>query len=116
MIKPFSSALGAMKWYSDNCDECINAYRPNATEDNPDFVRSEKLVTEGRECPLKYGLDLSLITGELPEYIAAQIGFNKQMPQTCFKFKAMDDQDNEGLNNGDPSGMPGGPITMRGVI
>jgi hypothetical protein len=90
-ITPFSNGTEGMMWYDSNCDRCVKAYCPKEGKDLPDFEATQKLVNLGRECKLKFALDLSHITGEITEDIAKQIGYKDGMPQQCLFFSDNED-------------------------
>jgi hypothetical protein len=89
-ITPFSNGSEAMMWYEGNCDTCVKAFKNNMH----DYDTTQKLVNLGRECKLKFALDLGNLSGELPIDIAEQIGYteHKGFPQTCLKWS---DDDND---------------------
>ena len=88
MIIPFSCGTEAMDWQYNNCDQCKRAYKPKNGNDYPDFDETEKLVSQGKECKLKYHIDYGFIIGEIPEYIGKQVGLSESggLKDSCMMF------------------------------
>ena len=61
MVVPFSNGSEFRAWHGFNCGECYK-------------YESESTDPEKAGCKLAYYLDLGTITGEIPFYIAKEIG------------------------------------------
>lgn len=86
-IIPFSTGTEAINWYANNCEACTKAYFPKEGKDYPSDATMRKYCTSGKECKLKYYLDLAFITSELPMKIAAQIGTTPYgLKENCMLF------------------------------
>lgn len=93
-ISPFSNGTEAMCWLDQNCDNCVKAYVPKNPElGMPDFDTTQRLVNLGRECRLKFAIDLGFITGEIPLEVASVIGYTEEkgFPEQCMMFSDNDD-------------------------
>lgn len=80
MIRPFSNGTEAMNWYGNNCECCVKAYWPKDGKDYPDNM--QPLINLGMECGIKYEIDMSHITSEMPESFYIRIG----LPGRCKEF------------------------------
>jgi hypothetical protein len=91
-IVPFSSGTEAADWYSENCERCTKAFFPKEDGNWPSDSTMKKYCSTGKECKLKYYLDLGFITGEIPADIAVQIGYkNETMPDSCMMYSDNED-------------------------
>ncbi len=91
-MTPFSNGTEAMIWYGNNCEVCTKAYFPKDGE-YPSDKTMKRYCKIGKECKLKYAIDWSFVSGEIPDDVAAQIGTNKfGLKETCMMFS--DDEDN----------------------
>jgi hypothetical protein len=103
-IRPFSNGTEAMEWYHENCCQCVRAYFPGEKKngeqkDYPCQATMERYVRSGKECKLKFYIDLAFISGTIPEPIAEEIGYGpdveypqyKTLPWECKKFSDEDD-------------------------
>jgi hypothetical protein len=90
-VRPFSSGTEAMMWLDHNCDRCVKSFKPKHSL--PDFKTTQNLVNLGRECRLKYHIDMGFITGDIPEDIAKQVGWTleKGFPESCMMYSDNDD-------------------------
>lgn len=94
-IKPFSNGSEAMIWYSENCELCTKAFFPKNGE-YPSDQTMKNYCSIGKECKLKYSIDLGFITGEIPLYVANQIGWNGSfLNENCMMFS---DNSDDGFN------------------
>lgn len=75
---PFSNGTDFMHWYDQNCGTCVRAFVPANGKNLPDFDATQRLVNLGRECRMKFAVDLGIGggTGEVPDDIAALMGLN----------------------------------------
>lgn len=91
-IRPFSNGTEAMMWYEGNCDHCVKAFVGKGNP--PDYDTTQKLVNLGRECKIKFAIDLGNISGEVSIEIAEQMGYTKEkgFPWNCLHFS---DSDND---------------------
>ena len=105
-----------MCWLDENCDRCVKSYKPLNGE-MPDYNVTQKLVNLGRECKLKFALDYSMVTGELPTDIALQIGYTEQngFPESCMLFS---DDKNDGYKTPPrkPKDAPDGQMCLPFAI
>jgi len=93
-IVPFSSGTEARCWYSENCERCTKAFFPKQDGDWPSDKTMRQYCSTGKECKLKYAIDLGFITGEIPLNIALQIGYKeetKDFPDSCMMFSDNED-------------------------
>jgi len=92
VMQPFSNGTSAMMWYFENCDKCIKSFKPKNGE-YPSDSTMKKYCSIGKECKMKYALDLGHITGTIPNEIAQQIGVdeNFNLKDQCMMFS--DDED-----------------------
>lgn len=60
-VTPFSNGTDAMVWQENNCCKCIHYELSSEAE-------------ETAKCKLAYHLDLGFVVGEIPLYIAKEIG------------------------------------------
>jgi len=96
MMQPFSNGTEAMMWQEQNCERCVRAYWPKG-EDWPKDTTMRHYISIGKECKLKYHIDLGFILGEIPVEIALQIGAKEneysrlKLPWNCIMFS--DDED-----------------------
>ena len=91
MAPAFSSGTGGMNWYLNNCDRCTKAYLPKDGEYPSDKTMKQYCRT-GKECKLKYHVDLGFILGEIPLCVADQIGHNNGfLKESCMMFSDNDD-------------------------
>lgn len=92
-MTPFSNGSDYMHWTAQNCDTCVRAYQPKGTE-LPDFDTTQKLVNLGRECRIKFAIELGAGggSGEVPDDVAALAGWKGDgWPQQCMMHS--DDED-----------------------
>ena len=91
-ISPFSSGTEAMCWVDENCDRCVKSFKPSNGE-MPDYNTTQKLVNLGRECKMKFAIDVGFVTGEIPLEIAQSIGYTEEkgFPSSCLHFSDNDD-------------------------
>jgi hypothetical protein len=71
---PFSNGTDFMIWYERNCEKCIRAFFPKEGKDYPTDQTMKTYCFRGKECKLKYAIDVSVITGEITDDIAKKIG------------------------------------------
>lgn len=93
-IAPFSSGSEAMFWYGENCEKCTKAFFPKKQGDWPSDKTMRQYCSTGKECKLKYAIDVSFITAELPLNIALQVGYKEEteeFPDSCMMFSDNDD-------------------------
>lgn len=90
-ISPFSNGTEAMYWYGQNCELCKKAYKVPEGDCLPDMEETKKLVTSGHECRMKAYIDLGFITGDIPQFIAEQIGWvsGEGMPEKCKEIQVL---------------------------
>lgn len=93
-VRPFSSGSEAMDWQWNNCDRCVRAFKPAEGKNMPDYSTTQKLVNLGRECTMKYAIDMGYMTGEVSVEIAALVGWTEEKgwPDSCMMFS---DDDND---------------------
>lgn len=95
MITPFSNGSEAMDWVGNNCDRCIRAYKPTKEGEWPSDKTMRQYCSTGKECKLKYHIDIGFITGEIPLQIGEQIGFRDEhkncLKQTCLLYSDNED-------------------------
>ena len=74
---PFSNGSDFMYWHDHNCGTCVRAFRPAKGNQMPDYNATQKLVNLGRECRMKFALELAIGggTGEISDDMAALIGW-----------------------------------------
>lgn len=92
-ITPFSNGTEFMYWLDENCDRCVKAFRPAKGKDMPDYDTTQKLVNLGRECKIKFAVDVA--TGldiPIPEDVARLEGWT---PETGWKWNCMLYSDND---------------------
>ena len=96
LIEPFSSGSEAMWWMDYNCYQCKKACLWDCSVDNHHF---EKAVKEGKECWMKYDMDLGFVIGEIPLKTFESIKGDQEDISRCSKWKPRDDdQGDEGIN------------------
>lgn len=112
MISPFSNGSEAMDWVDNNCNRCVKAYRPKVEGDFPSFKTMQQYCSIGKECKLKFHIDMGFITGEIPVHIGEQIGFSDEhknsLKQTCLLYS---DNDDDGYKP-KPRPKPDGPLNQ----
>lgn len=85
-IPPFSNGSEAMSWYDSNCERCTRAYFPKDGNYPTDQTMKQYCAT-GKECKMKYDIDFSFITGEIPLETAKNIGMEGEtFPSRCKMF------------------------------
>lgn len=91
-IRPFSNGTEFMCWLDNNCDRCVKAFKPK-NGIIPDYKNTQRLVNLGLECKMKFAIDFSSITGEIPISIAKEIGYSEEngLSGNCMFFS--DDND-----------------------
>lgn len=93
---PFSNGTEFMYWQADNCDTCVRAFRPAKGKELPDFGATQRLVNLGRECRIKFAIELGVGcgTGEMPDDVAALAGWKGEggLPWDCMMHS---DDDND---------------------
>lgn len=108
MMAPFSNGTEAMMWADRNCDCCAKAYHPAVDGDWPKDSTMRQYCRDGRECPMKYAIDVAHVTGEIPLGMAQRVGYDPaigpRMPSKCKEWK----------DRGD-GGNPSGPKQPRPV-
>lgn len=121
-MRPFSNGTEAMMWYSHNCEDCKRAFFPGQdAADNPhDYPCDQTMlryVRLGKECKLKYFIDLAFMSGEIPVPIAEEIGYNAQTSRFPFDCKRFSDDD-EGYHRPpvEPKGPPPGDIRQLHIF
>lgn len=93
-IDPFSNGTEYMFWTDENCCKCKKAYW---ADEMPDFDETQKLIAEGKECPLKFALELHSVCGGLTREIVDRIGYeNDRLSWDCKEFeeRTIEDDDN----------------------
>lgn len=85
-ITPFSNGSEAIDWTFHNCEICARAYKPEAGQELPGLEETKQLIKEGKECRMKAYIDLGFITGQIPRFIAEQIGYENSRLESCKKF------------------------------
>lgn len=101
-MKPFSNGSEFMYWYDNNCSRCTRAMH---MAEMPDFDVTQKMVNLGRECRLKFALDLAVGggTGEIPDDVAAVIGTGEHgLKESCMMFSDNEDDRWRPPNNRKP--------------
>ena len=104
-ITPFSTGTGHAEWQDVNCECCAKCYQPpirRGEQQWPSDKTMRQYVKDGRECPMKYALDLAWMDGTMPLDMALEVGYNPdgeypQWPNRCLKWV------NRG-NGGNPRG------------
>lgn len=100
MVIPFSSGTEGMSWYSRNCENCKKAYLPKDGE-YPSNKTMKNYIIIGKECKMKYDIDMAFIISEIPIETANKIGVRHPinegdrscwLNQTCMHFS---DDDND---------------------
>ncbi len=95
---PFSSGTEFMDWQENNCCTCVRAYKPKGPRyELPDYRVTQKLVNLGRECPMKFAMELGAGggSGEMPDDLAARVGWKGEggLPWDCMMHS---DDDSDG--------------------
>lgn len=73
-IRPFSNGSHATDWYGRNCQRCVKAYFPQRGVEYPADESMKQYVRIGKECEMKYYIDWSFVTSEIPKRIYNKIG------------------------------------------
>lgn len=60
-VTPFSNATDAMVWQENNCSKCLNYESDSKSEDEA-------------KCKMAFHLDLGYVVGEIPLWVAKEIG------------------------------------------
>lgn len=108
VVIPFSNGTEAMMWMDNNCDCCARAYHPRSDGEWPSDKTMRQYCRDGRECPMKYAIDIAHITGEMLLEVAEKVGYaDDRMPVKCKEWK-----DRGG--NGNPRGPATPPRKSRG--
>lgn len=83
-------------WQGENCDTCARAFRPARGNEMPDFYATRRLVNLGRECRIKFHMEMAAGsgTGEMPDNVAALAGWKGEggLPWQCMMHS---DDDND---------------------
>ncbi len=111
-IIPFSTGTGHAEWQDVNCDYCAKSYQPpirNGYQQWPSDKTMRQYCRDGRECPMKYALDIAWIDGSMPIDMALKVGYkpdgeHPRWPARCVEWK----------DRGD-GGNPRGPKKPRPV-
>jgi len=111
MEAPFYCGTQAADWYCNNCDRCVKGHKP-ADGQYPKESTMRKYISIGKECKLKYAIDIGFITGEVEKKIVDQIGRNEHghIAQTCMLFS--DNEDDGYKPKPRPKPDKGGPNQM----
>lgn len=93
-----------MRWYDQNCGQCTRAMH---MKEMPDFDVTQKMVNLGRECRLKFALEIGVGggTGEIADDVAAVIGTGPNgcgLKETCMMFSDKEDDRWRPPNNRKP--------------
>ena len=105
MFTPFRRGTEAADWYDNNCTRCVKAFFPKVDGDWPSDATMKQYCSIGKECKLKYAIDVAFITGEIPMNIAVQIGIDMDfggLKETCMMFSDNEDDGYRPTNQPDP--------------
>jgi hypothetical protein len=90
-ITPFSTGTGHAEWQDSNCDCCKKCYQPPVKNGDITWPKDKTMrqyVRDGRECEMKYSLDMAWIDGTMPLEMALKVGYDPdgnypRWPQRC---------------------------------
>ena len=89
-ITPFSNGSEGFDWINRNCYQCAKAFIPDESFFSSMQDVFEEAFKQGREYPMKYHLEISMITSKMPEDEAIKMGFEQDgtwgMPRKCKEF------------------------------
>lgn len=113
-ITPFSNGTESMMWYDENCSSCKKAFFPKVDDDYPSEKTMKQYCSIGKECKLKYAIDMSFITAELPINIAEQIGLDEHglLKWNCLMFSDKDDDGFKYPKRPTPDNTPQNQLVM----
>ena len=80
LIQPFSNGTEHAYWQDVNCESCKKCYQPpikKGEQQWPSDKTMRQYVRDGRECEMKYVLDISWIEGKMPLDVAERIGYSR---------------------------------------
>lgn len=72
---PFSSGSEADYWFSKNCVQCQKSYEGSDYEEMPDCEETEKLIDDGKYCPLQWGIEKAQFE-DFDVKLLLRIGYN----------------------------------------
>lgn len=114
MIRPFSNGSQAMDWYYNNCEQCVKAYFPKKDGEWPSCKTMKAYCSIGKECKLKYQVDIGFITGEIPLETAKKIGYTEEkgFPCSCMMFSDNNDDGFKAPKRPKPDNTPDNQMVL----
>lgn len=90
-IIPFSTGTGHGMWQDVNCECCSKCYQPPIVDGEPKWPCDKTMrryVRDGRECPMKYALDMAWMDGRMPLEMAERVGYTREkgFPAKCIMW------------------------------